>query len=655
MKYLRTNLEGKVRNLPQFKSEALLPLFEAVVNSIQSIEERGNLISGEIEVAIIREQDILDNSIDAPISDFVITDNGIGFDDVNFDSFQTSDSNHKEALGGKGVGRFLWLKAFNKVEIESVYKNEEKLMCRKFSFTTKGGIQEFENPQGSTDQKTSIRLGGFKEEYRKLPSAYKTTAKIGQRILEHCLSYFISGKAPQIVISDQSARVKLNELFDSEIKNNTTEEQIEIAGHRFILTHIKLYATHEKMHSAVLCANRRDVKALSLAKTLGTSSQFDGSDRKFTYSLYVSSDYLDQHVDNYRLGFTIPEDAPLLGEIGVVSMRQIEEAISESAKRFLADFLKTAKERKMELVANYIATENPALRAVPNYCPEVFDEIEPNSTVEKINEVLYRHKGKAEFEIRKKSDQLLKTQGKSIGEIEKSYADLTSQITEFQKDNLVNYLCDRKRMIALLEKKLELNEDGKYSNEDIVHDLIFPRKSTSDQLAYENHNLWIIDETLTFHAFAASDKPLSQTTNSSSEERPDILAFAEVDDDKIARAVSIIEFKKPQRLSFDEDPTRQLYRYLREIKESKKVRLPSGRDLNVSETTRYYCYAICDITNAIDVYAENNGNYARLKGELGYYMYNRALNAHTEILHFDKILVDAKRRHKAFFEKLGIG
>ena len=36
-------------------------------------------------------------------------------------------------------------------------------------------------------------------------------------------------------------------------------------------------------------------------------------------------------------------------------------------------------------------------------------------------------------------------------------------------------------------------------------------------------------------------------------------------------------------------------------------------------------------------------------------MYNRALNAHTEILHFDKIVVDAKRRHKAFFEKLGIG
>ena len=207
-------------------------------------------------------------------------------------------------------------------------------------------------------------------------------------------------------------------------------------------------------------------------------------------------------------------------------------------------------------------------------------------------------------------------------------------------------------MIALLERKLELNADGKLSNEDIVHDLIFPRKATTTELAFEDHNLWLIDERLTFHAFAASDKPLSQTTTSKSDERPDIVAFAEVDDDKIARSVSILEFKKPQRGKFDEDPTRQLYRYLRDIKEN-KVRLPNGRDLNVGDATRYYCYAICDITPAVQEFAEN-ANYSKLKSELGYYMYNRALNAHTEILHFDKIVADAKRRHKAFFKKLGI-
>lgn len=80
MKYLKTNLEGKVRNLPHFKSEALLPVFEAVVNSIQAIEERGNLSGGEIEVRVVREAPGMLRDLDeSGITGFIITDNGIGF------------------------------------------------------------------------------------------------------------------------------------------------------------------------------------------------------------------------------------------------------------------------------------------------------------------------------------------------------------------------------------------------------------------------------------------------------------------------------------------------------------------------------------------------------------------------------------------------
>ena len=48
-------------------------------------------------------------------------------------------------------------------------------------------------------------------------------------------------------------------------------------------------------------------------------------------------------------------------------------------------------------------------------------------------------------------------------------------------------------------------------------------------------------------------------------------------------------------------------------------------------------------------------NYAVLQGEYGFYTYNRNHNSHVEIVAFDKIVVDAKQRHKALFEKLGIG
>jgi len=244
------------------------------------------------------------------ITGFIITDNGIGFNEANYDSFETSDSIHKQALGGKGVGRFLWLKAFESVEIDSVYVANEQRMKRKFAFTTKDGIQEDLHAETTDEVRTVVRLRGFKEEYRRLPSAYKTTAKIAQRIMEHCLTYFISGQAPRVIVFDQDERLVLNEIFDKDIKNNITLETVQIEGHDFSLVHIKLYSTHEKMHNAVLCANRRDVKALSLAKSLGTSSQFDDSDRRFTYALYVTSAYLDQTVDNYRLDFEIPKMLP---------------------------------------------------------------------------------------------------------------------------------------------------------------------------------------------------------------------------------------------------------------------------------------------------------------------------------------------------------
>ena len=385
MKYLKTNLEGKVRNLPHFKGEALLPVFEAVVNSIQAIEERGNLSGGEIEVRVVREaQGMLADLDESGITEFITSDNGIGFNEANYDSFETSDSIHKQALGGKGVGRFLWLKAFESVEIESVYAANEQRVKRTFGFTTKDGIQEGQHGHTKDAVRTVVRLRGFKKEYQRLPSAYKTTAKIAQRIMEHCLSYFISGEAPRITVLDQDERLVLNEVFDKDIKHNITQEIVQLEGHAFSLVHIKLYSTHEKMHNDVLCANRRDVKALSLAKSLGTSSQFDDADRRFTYALYVTSAYLDQTVDNYRLDFEIPEDAPLLSEAGVVSMKQIEGTVAGAAKVFLREFLEKARERKEAIVASYVANENPALRSVPHYCPEVFDEIEPNSTPEKL-------------------------------------------------------------------------------------------------------------------------------------------------------------------------------------------------------------------------------------------------------------------------------
>lgn len=653
---LKTSLIGKINNLPQFKREALLPVFEAVANSIQAIEEVKPINDGKIIVRIHRDKQMSIQGFDQEnrkIVGFTIIDDGIGFNDINYDSFLTSDTTHKLEKGCKGIGRFFWLKAFERVEIESIYSGDEgERRKRAISFDIKNGIQEKVNHETQEPPGTVVRLIGFIEEYRSQQSAYKTTRKIAQRILEHCLSYYINESSPLIVIEDEDESISLNTIF-SQIKEHVVTEEINICEEKFKISHLKLYSTYSKMHNMVFCANTREVKSFNISKFLNTSAQFDEEDEKFIYSAYVSSDYLDRNVNSSRIEFDIPESQiDLLSTGQSISMQQIKEAIVEKATNFLSEYLQNLKERRKEIVIKYVENHAPTLRAVLEYCPEVYEEVDPTTSDEKINEVLYRHKGKAEFEIRKQSEKLLKTQYKSVGEIKEKYEEIGKKIESFQKDDLASYVIYRKMIIDLLEKKLNLQEDEKYCNEDVMHDILFPRKSTTDQIRFEDHNMWLVDERLTFHSFATSDNRFCDSTTSESEERPDILVFSEVDNQKIARAVSVIELKKPQRKNLDEDPTKQIFRYVRRIRNS-AVKTLSGRDIFVDLATRYYCYVICDLTTTIREYAENN-NYTQLRGELGYYSYNRNLNAHVEIIAFDKIITDAKQRHKAFFEKLGI-
>lgn len=657
---IKTSLEGKIRNLRHFKSEALLPLFEAVINSIQAIEEVGDIKQGIITIRIKRDMQMkmpFDGDDQLPkIIGFEIEDNGIGFNDKNFESFETADSVYKLSLGGKGVGRFLWLKAFDRVEIRSTYRRPDNTLAgRNIEFSIAKGVHELPCPTiPYSEPKTVVRLLGFHEEYRKQSTAYKRSSKIAQRILEHCLTRFISGLAPTIRVIDdtEDPAIDLHTLY-REIENNIVRDDFNVGEQAFTMHHIRLYQTHAKTHQFVYCAHGRDVKSRSIGSLLGTSAQFDDEGQKFFYSAYITSPFLDENVDQYRQEFNIPPKYDPYNPEDI-AMEQVENEAVTLTQTHLAAVIASVEAQKANRLSSFVQDKNPMLRAVVKYFPEVMKEIELNTSDEKLTQALYSYKGKAEYEIRKSSENLLRTQGKSIDEISAQYKELTGKLEDFQKDNLAGYVLLRKMIIDLLDKKLGLNTDGKYSNEEIVHDIVFPRYTDSDTIGYANHNLWLIDELLAFHTYAASEKRLCDITTSTSEDRPDVVVFSEVSDERRARVVSLLEFKKPLRKKFEEDPVKQLLRYVRELRD-KGVWLPNGRQVFVDETTRFFCYAICDLTDQVKEFAENSG-YSTLPGGLGYYNFNPnpLLKAHIEIIAFDKIVLDAKQRHKAFFDKLGI-
>ncbi len=93
-----TNLPGRLRNTSLPASNGMLPLYEAVANSIHAIEDAGIAADkGKITVTIVRDGQssfIFDSTTKrtgtdsrGEIAGFNILDNGVGFNNANMQSF----------------------------------------------------------------------------------------------------------------------------------------------------------------------------------------------------------------------------------------------------------------------------------------------------------------------------------------------------------------------------------------------------------------------------------------------------------------------------------------------------------------------------------------------------------------------------------------
>src|ERR1700746_1494114 len=132
---IKVDLQNQIRQTSLPKWKPLLPLFEAVINSVQAISDVRPKITGSIRIDIERENTLFDED-HPPIIGFRVKDDGIGLNDDNFASFNTAFTPHRLSIGGKGLGRFTWLKAFDRVEITSIFREDHQagLLRRRFVF-----------------------------------------------------------------------------------------------------------------------------------------------------------------------------------------------------------------------------------------------------------------------------------------------------------------------------------------------------------------------------------------------------------------------------------------------------------------------------------------------------------------------------------------
>jgi uncharacterized protein YdhG (YjbR/CyaY superfamily) len=666
MKKFSINLIGRVKNFNLPKNKPLLPLFEAIVNSIHSIEERIQFDSGfkkgVITIKAVRDvQMILPNfeNVSAELIGFVIEDNGMGFNETNINSFMESDSTYKAEKGGKGVGRFSWLKAFEKATICSMYRDNDEWVKRSFEFSAANS--EIDDTlvycEAATDNLTSVLLENYKSEFKQ--SLPKNGETIATKIIQHCLIYFLSKDCPDIFYDDDGERFHLNKIFNETIKTDANEQRFNINGKVFDLLNLKMEEASLNGSKLFLCANSRVVDEKELYKSIVDLDKQIFDKHKFYYVGVLTSKYLDNNVDMNRLSFNIPDKGnDLLNEI---SLEQVIENCCNKIEEYLKEYLEPIREEKHKRIRKYVTEEEPQFRHLLKYMPTEISKIKPNLSDDKLDDELHQIKRKFDKGVKADNKRLLEKIEKGFDsehEYKQLFENQISKISAANTAELANYVAHRKIIISLLENGIRIKDNEKFNKESYIHNIIYPMRTTSDDIEYANHNLWLLDEKLAYCSFISSDIPFN---NDNKEERTDIMILDnpvavsdEENDGSEFDTIVLFELKRPMRDDYStaENPVTQLYEYVEKIK-SGKAKDKYGRKVIAGNGTKFYLYAVCDITPSLEKTIRFN-SFKHTPDKMGYYLFNDTYNAYVEILSFDKIIKDSKKRNKILFDKLGI-
>lgn len=662
------NVNGLVNNISE-KTNVYTPIIEAIVNSLQSIEE-SKIEEGLIRIVLSRENQTalgLDGDTLPRIQNIEIHDNGHGFSKENRDSFDTLYSPQKVLSGGKGFGRFMFLKYFEKVDVDSIFQEGSKVYKRKFSFSNKNvpvdSLIEDESVDevNSQEKRTIVYLNNLQEPHTsRLDKKLET---ISRNLVEKLLPYFINEKykCPKIILEEigTDESIVLNDFFNEHdgikkvheekftLKRDSLSEEFEVKI-------FKIYYT-KSTSTVTLTAHNRAVTFVPLYDfipefkddfyEIREGEDGNSSNKNYSIKAYVLGDYLNKNVSLDREDFKFSKDAPLLNEF---SKKDIELKVIDIVENTFKEEVISRREKKKDRVKKYIDERAPWHKSYfadldLTNIPYQFDD----STIEG---ELQKLKFNKEQTVKAKVAKILEGEQE---EIAKKIDDVAQELTEFGKSDLAHYVVLRKVVLDLLEKSLTWNVSKKYEREKIIHNVIFPMNNDSDHLSYDAHNLWILDERLSFTEYISSDKALN-----TGDERPDLLIFngpiVVREDNDPSNPITIFEFKRPQREDYsdDEDPINQMLKYVEKIRKGDFKDI-DGRFIKAGENTPAYAYLVCDLTSKIKEFCKKYSLTPSPDGE-GYFGYQSGYKVYIEVISFDKLVKDAELRNKVFFKRLKI-
>jgi hypothetical protein len=504
---INVNIKNILRNIPN-TIDVMQTIYEAITNSFDADATNITITFFEksnLEVGL------------RTIDSFTIEDNGEGFTQDNIDSFSEYLTPKKLDLGCKGVGRFTWLKVFEKVFIESQVNDYFVKILFDMNFS----------PNNSISRTQKIGCIPFtKLTFSNLLNYQKRAINIDlDQIKGDIIDYFLlklsmmkyEKKSILIVLVD-GGNSDRREITLDDIKP-TEKKTFQITGaEKCIFDFHVVYSFYDDMDSKIrarLCANKRDVNPIQGYESISLP-------RKMSGVFMVFSKYLDERVNESRTDFTLDKSTDYVSTVDPITYKQI---ITHSKEIIDAIILKRVPEIRDEnqKIVNECIEEQPYLK---KYL--VLDE----SVIKRKHNLISTAEKKYRDEKNNTKNQFVQML-KANNLDEDKFVEIIGKLSDISNLELAQYFVYRQTIIDGL-KRLDGNREAL---ENLLHNLFMKKgtvSKTNDIGSSFSNNIWLLDDKFMSYEHIFSDikidKIMQQIAEKSrsfgrNEKRPDMTVF----------------------------------------------------------------------------------------------------------------------------------
>lgn len=615
---LTVNISNYVKRLKNI--DFLQPLYEAIVNSLDAN-------ATEIKIKL--------NAEDDNINGFSIIDNGDGFIDKNIDSFFEMMKMDKQK-GKLGSGRFIWLKVFDNIHIQSKLKNKQIDINFVKDYNK---INSHEKECQNENKSTTIIFTNVTKEY---------LSKMPKYDIDNIERLIYNQLLPKLLLLGQNKKYVEINIDDKRIISNKNMPQIKKEAFSISKNNCKadfiLYYDINKDEKGIIStyyvAHGRQVREFT------SEAKLPKIPNKTSIIMFLASDYFNEHIGDDRNDFDI--DVVNTTEESPLSFSDINKKLVELINKILNEELPEIKE------INEQAKQN-AINAAPHFAKYINADTTSIRT-----ESGWNNYAKEEFE---KEERQIKIDFKKIldkKQISKNeYDRILSDYKRIGEVELGRYIAYRQQMINHL-LQLEANLS---TSEGELHDVFIEYlNSTKKQSHNKNQtfdkyidtNLWILDDKFMFYKNVFSDesiKGIKKTISSETEYysqnncEPDITIFYNNQSENTIDVV-VIEFKA---ISIKSDEARKKAVSIEEINTNIGIIKNEIKNIN-----NYYGFIITRIDKKTEERLINNdAQKLYSSGEIPYfYIYNKNNNSHTYLVDIRSLIQDAHTRNKVFLDIL---